>query len=120
MEFIIRDSRGPQACSPSPPAPLPQGERGEREGHSLGIFLSSPLGISPPSPLAGEGLGVRGHPATVSVSRTVSCLAARRPGKLLCRFSDSHSRSGDGLYRSTLCGFPDWDAFCAGGKRESL
>jgi serine/threonine protein kinase/formylglycine-generating enzyme required for sulfatase activity len=43
---------------PSPPTPLPQGERGER-GTALPQGERGEIG--PPSPLGGEGLGVRGE-----------------------------------------------------------
>ena len=54
-----------RAAAPSPPAPLPQGERGATAAliHPLLSQIKTPTSPSPlPSPLAGEGPGERGNP----------------------------------------------------------
>jgi hypothetical protein len=81
--------------NPSPPSPLPQGARGED-------FHEPPYGVPavgtgsfPPSPLAGEGLGVRGRLVAVAVLLILSATslfaasagegtaAAKKPGDQL-------------------------------------
>ena len=60
----LSDANG---ASPSPPTPLPQGARGEEcqfWHHSYNTALSAYL---LPSPLAGEGLGVRGSPPLLQI-----------------------------------------------------
>jgi hypothetical protein len=71
------DFQTPIAGAPPHPQPLSRKGRGEKTG-VRGIVVGSRANADslPPSPLAGERLGARGHPTSDAKSRTV--IYARR------------------------------------------
>jgi hypothetical protein len=74
--MTVCDFQTPIAGAPHP-QPLSRKGRGEKTGVRESLWEVAPtLTLFPPSPLAGEGLGVRGHPASDPKSRTV--IYARR------------------------------------------
>jgi hypothetical protein len=104
--------RGSEERTPSPPTPLPRGERGEE---CRGWFPST-KGVESkscsPRPLRERGRGVRGNPVTVTQSRSVTnATDFARPRSVVDRTRPCEGRRP--------CSSPGEDTFCRVEKQST-